>query len=327
VNLWTIYLYMNSDNKIKKIIREELQKITKEGYGDVSLEYTKKSKKLSDYNYSDKKDIGDFVLLNFKKKDKDWYLFDSIMAFDKFDGTEVANASYGKQHKHSVLKSTIDVRPDKRRLGIASEIYKWIEELTGEIIHPEPSHSESAEKFWSQPNRKFGTINENLDFSDKDLYDIAVWGLQGDYSFSGCWDESDEDLELAADCAVEDFKLFLNQPYPMGLGSIPSNPIIYRFLRLKSLEDLRNNELGVSWFSNPKQHEVPGFFDMLDYLKPWKTREGEVYLIKAQTSINNIDIPNTLWQRSTQWIENEIVIKDDSSSKIKILDIKKASEL
>lgn len=32
---------------------------------------------------------------------------------------------------------TIDVRGDKRKKGIASNIYKWIEELTGDEIQPD----------------------------------------------------------------------------------------------------------------------------------------------------------------------------------------------
>jgi len=169
--------------------------------------------------------------------------------------------------------------------------------------------------------------NSPFSLSDEELKEIAKWGLTGDYYSSGCWDDNEDDINSAIECAVTDFKQFLSTPYPIELGNFPSNPIIYRFVRLKSIEDLDKDKLGYSWFSNPKQYEKSGFFDMLDYLKPWKTGEGEVYLIKAQTSDTNVDVPNTLWQRSTQWIENEIVVKDDSTSKIKIIDIKKASEL
>lgn len=174
-------------------------------------------------------------------------------------------------------------------------------------------------------------LNESLsspfDLSEEKLREIAKWGLTGDYYSSGCWDDADDDINAAIQCAVEDFKRFLSTPYPIELGNFPSNPVIYRFVRLKTIDSLDKDRLGNSWFSNPKQYEENGFFDMLDYLKPFKTNEGDVYLIKAQTSDDNVDVPNTLWQRSTQWIENEIVIKDDSQSKIKILDIKKASDL
>jgi len=173
------------------------------------------------------------------------------------------------------------------------------------------------------------SFNNNFGFnlSDEELSKIAEWGLNGDYSSSGCWDENENNLSGAIDCAVSDFKNFIKEPYPIELGDIPSNPIIYRFVRLKSVDDLKQDNLGYSWFSNPKQYETPGFFDMLDYLIPFKTKDGETYLIKAETSVDNIDVPNTLWQRSTQWQENEIVVKNDSNSKIKILNIKPAANL
>ena len=169
--------------------------------------------------------------------------------------------------------------------------------------------------------------SNSFNLSDEELRAIAQQGLQGDYSTSGCWDDAGDDLESAINCAVGDFKQFIKEQYPFGFGNIPSRPVIYRFVRLKTIEDLKKDNLGISWFSNPKQYDVPGFFDMLDYLKTWKTDDGEVYLIKGITSIDNVDVSNSLWQRSTQWIENEIVLKDDSISKVEILDIIKKSEL
>jgi len=164
-----------------------------------------------------------------------------------------------------------------------------------------------------------------FDLSEEELKEIANWGLTGNYSSSGCWDDNEDNIEAAIDCAVGDFTLFLSKPYPIELGDVPSNPIIYRLMRLKTKDDLKKDNLGTSWFSNPKQYENHEFFQMLDYLKPWRIEEGEVYLIKGQTSVNNIDVANTLWQRSTQWWENEIVIKDDSS--IKFISIQKMSEI
>lgn len=174
-------------------------------------------------------------------------------------------------------------------------------------------------------------LKESLDspfnLSDEKLREIAEWGLTGDYYSSGCWDDSNDDINIAIECAVKDFKHYISTPYPIELGNFPKNPVIYRFVRLKSIEDLDKDRLGKSWFSNPKQYEKSGFFDMLDYLKPFKANEGDVYLIKAKTKDSNIDVRNTLWQRSTQWIENEIVLKDDSQSIVKILEIKKAADL
>ena len=54
------------------------------------------------------------------------------------------------------MKASIDVRSDKRRLGIASNIYQWIEKLTGYKLYPDTPHSKSAEALWNNPNRKFG---------------------------------------------------------------------------------------------------------------------------------------------------------------------------
>ena len=166
--------------------------------------------------------------------------------------------------------------------------------------------------------------NSFKELTEKDLYDIAKWGLLDTYSLSGCWDDTDN-LEEAIKCAIGDFKLFLSKNYPLELGDVPNNPIIYRIIRLKNINDLNKNKLGSSWFSNPKQFENSEFFDMLQYIKKNNTEEGETYLLKGQTSINNIDIPNTLWQRSTQWWENEIVIKNDRL--VKLLSYTKMSDL
>ena len=165
-----------------------------------------------------------------------------------------------------------------------------------------------------------------FDLSEEDLEKIAYWGLEGDYNSSGCWDDAANNVVIAVECAVKNFKLFLSKPYPIELGNVPSNPIVYRLIRLKSVNDLKRNELGTSWFSNPRQFDNPEFFQMLDYLKPYTDNgDGEVYLVKGQTSVNNIDVARSLWERSTQWWENEIVIKDDSN--IKILSIQKMTNI
>jgi len=64
---------------------------------------------------------------------------------------------------------------------------------------------------------------------------------------------------------------------------------------------------------------------MLNYLKPFKTEDGIVYMIKGQTSKGNIDMKRTLWQRDTQWWENEIVLIDDSD--VEILSVKSLSKI
>lgn len=41
-------------------------------------------------------------------------------------------------------------------MGIASNMYKWIEKLIGDKLYPDIPHSQSAAKFWNNPNRTFG---------------------------------------------------------------------------------------------------------------------------------------------------------------------------
>lgn len=126
-----------------------------EGYDDVSVDSIRSRKKLDDYkNYDDRMEAGGNTYLHFRERDS-WHLIGRVIAFDN-DGTEMGNSMYGKPRPASPMKATIDVRGDKRRTGVASTIYGWIEELTGEKLHPDVPHSGSAEAFWANPRRKFG---------------------------------------------------------------------------------------------------------------------------------------------------------------------------
>lgn len=167
----------------------------------------------------------------------------------------------------------------------------------------------------------FKNINK---LSKQDLYDFAKKGLESDYSFSGCFDECIEsDMECAINCAISDFDNYLSIPYPKELGQVPEKPTIYRLILLEKEEDFMTNNFGISWYSNPYQTNNPEFFDMLDYLLPRNRPNGmKLFRIKAETNITNIDSYNTLWQRSTQWWENEIVVYDDTSDSIDIIEIK-----
>lgn len=143
----TIREYLNK-NRLRRV---------NEAYDDVSMDYIKSRKKLSEYkNYNDKIVIGNNTYLNFIEKDDEWFLWGYVYVFDNTDEAEIANASYGKVKEYSNMKASIDVRSDKRRLGIASNIYQWIEKLTGYKLYPDTPHSKSAEALWNNPNRKFG---------------------------------------------------------------------------------------------------------------------------------------------------------------------------
>ena len=136
-------------------LRLYIRNILAEGYEDVGIDYVKtKLPKLSDVVPDVRKVLKDFTLVNIKSDDD--IIQGEIKAYDNTDGTEVGNATYGHDYKGGVLKGAVDVRPDMRRRGVGTEMYKFIEEITGETIYPEPRHSESAESFWQQSNRPFG---------------------------------------------------------------------------------------------------------------------------------------------------------------------------
>ena len=144
-------------------LRKFIRKAIVEAYDDVPLDSIKSQKKLKDYtDFSDIKEIGNntYLHLHFIEPD-DWSLWGSIKVFDNSDGTEIARANYGKRTEWDTMKASIDVRPDKRRLGIASNIYKWVEELTKDELYPDIPHSPSAEKLWTNPNREFG-VGKNI---------------------------------------------------------------------------------------------------------------------------------------------------------------------
>lgn len=127
-----------------------------EGYRDVSTDFINSLPKYWEYKNEDDTMIKDgIVYLYFNDNDPD--IGGTIKAFDQYDGTEVANSMFSShQLPDDKIMATIDVRPDKTRRGIATNIYMWIEKLTGKTLIPDVPHSPSAAKFWGQPNRPFG---------------------------------------------------------------------------------------------------------------------------------------------------------------------------
>jgi len=93
---------------------------------------------------------------------------------------------------------------------------------------------------------------------------------------------------------------------------------LYRYITLSSPEELNKNNLGNSWFSNYEMTNEPNFMQQLSHLK---YREGkDLYLVTAKVPISKVDIVRSLWQRSCIYLENEIVLKDDSNINIISLD-------
>lgn len=135
----------------------KLYYIIKEDYNTIGIDKVKQLPKLNTYNnFTNEIIINNHTYLNFIINDPTTEIEGTIKVFDNNDGTEIANAYYVKENPKDKLKSTIDVRPDMRRKGIASNIYQWIENLTKETLYPDTPHSEDANKLWNNPNRKFG---------------------------------------------------------------------------------------------------------------------------------------------------------------------------
>lgn len=135
--------------KIRNILNELLSKLMIEAYDDLPLSYfLNDAKRLKDYTkFSDRLEKNGFAFLHFPKND-DWYRYGEIKVFNKSDGTEIANATYGKQHEYDDMKGSMDVRSDFRRKGLATLMYDWIEDLNKEEMVPDLPHSPSAAAFW-----------------------------------------------------------------------------------------------------------------------------------------------------------------------------------
>lgn len=126
-----------------------------EAYDDLPLDYfLQQAKKLKDYSgFDDKMKKNGFVFLHFSKND-DWNLYGEIKVFNEADGSEIANATYGKQHEFNDLKGSMDVRSDFRRNKIATMMYDWIESLNKEELKPDLPHSSNAAHFWKSRLKK-----------------------------------------------------------------------------------------------------------------------------------------------------------------------------
>lgn len=164
-------------------------------------------------------------------------------------------------------------------------------------------------------------LNENTQYksfsnlTDVDLYDIAKWSInKGGYILPFYDDLNEED---AIEEIVNDFKLLLKDNYPDGFKNTPNILILYRIVKLNNPKELNTSNLGGSWFSNIERIEDKNFIDQLF------NNSKNLYMITAEVPIQKVDIPRSLIQRVTTYIENEVVLKDDTD--IKIISIDKIS--
>jgi hypothetical protein len=180
-------------------------------------------------------------------------------------------------------------------------------------------------KLFENFNFNINKYNSFKDLTEKDLYDIAKWGLLGEYDNSGAWDYANyfdkSTVDVAAKAIVEeDFKIFLNQEFPEGFKNIPNKVTLYRFITLENEDELNRNNLGLYWFADINKPNEYGkgddFFTQLTHLTIDKPKNHKLYIIKTQVDESQIDIPRTLWQRSFTNNENEIRLKDDKNVEI-----------
>ena len=163
-------------------------------------------------------------------------------------------------------------------------------------------------------------LNENTQYksfsnlTEEDLYNIAKWCLFDGYILYNLDELNDED---AIEEIVNDFKLLLKDNYPDGFKNTPNILILYRIVKLNNPKELNTSNLGGSWFSNIERIEDKNFIDQLF------NNSKNLYMITAEVPIQKVDIPRSLIQRVTTYIENEVVLKDDTD--IKIISIDKIS--
>lgn len=271
------------------LLGEKLNRIG-EAYDDVSIDDIKRKNKYSQYNnFSDRKEVDGIGYLHFKVEDAgDWYMWGEVKAFDLSDGTEVANVSYGKPMKFSQLKASVDVRPDFRRMGIATEIYDWIEELTGEQLYPDTPHSKSAQEFWKSRNKDRRSIHEDrekievrlIDSSYHDIVHDMVYNEFSSYGtpFIGLFLNN----EIIGAILVEDvnhwewmFDIIIDKKYrSRGYAKILMDKFMDEFKKHKDVEQIRaylsNEKFG--YYLESKYgfgRQVTDGGDLVYFLRDW----------------------------------------------------------
>lgn len=78
-----------------------------------------------------------------------------FMGITVFHGRkEVASAGFRVTPKSLIDDDWTEVLPDYQRLGIATAMYRWAEEITGRKVRPSRSRTADARAFWKGFRKK-----------------------------------------------------------------------------------------------------------------------------------------------------------------------------
>lgn len=214
-------------------------------------------------------------------------------------------------------------------------------DIVKKITIPMGKYVKTYEQFETFNPYKYNSFSE---LTEQDLYDIALWGVDNEFSSTGAIDyvkdymkgrldqedierfgikEGDTESQVLLKVCVDDLKMFLSMPYPQGFGGMPKEVTLYRFVSLSDESALDRNKLGYSWLADLDilKDGNNDFFGQMIHLTKDKDHNKSLYLITALIPESNIDIPRSLWLRSANSHENEVRLKDDRS--INILNVKK----
>lgn len=152
----------------------------------------------------------------------------------------------------------------------------------------------------------------NVLFSEGYLKQQIEKGLKTEYIDSGA-----NDFDNPVEEVLKDFYEVLSLQFPKGLANIPDQPTLYRFVTLNNPKELNKASLGRSWFADLDAIEYGNFSDQLNHIFKSNDRgTKKAYLIEAKVPLNNINFIDTLWMRSLNSSENEVVVNKYNGIKI-----------
>ena len=154
------------------------------------------------------------------------------------------------------------------------------------------------------------TYYNDFNLTDKQLYYIAKWAIFNEgYAFLLYDDLNNEDYLQKV---VGDFKAILSSRFPEGFKNTPSLIPAFRFVGLNDINDLDKNNLGYSWFTDPKTISNNYLISGLDVQS-----KKNIYVLHADIPISEVNVARSIIQRALSAGENELVLKTDKNINLK----------